>query len=286
MTRKRTRSGLAPVVALAVALSALFTMTAAVSADPDPTIHCPGDSTGEGAPDGAINGASGSTTLEGVEFSWSGDPGVITVENTTDDDVLVEFCVKSGNDLDGAGNKFLVFSDVIAAGATVTFNIDKEVSYFVVYDVTVEEPPQLTDTTAAAASVTAPTCSAVGSLVVPADTASVMYSVSPAYSAGATGAFTVSATAKAGFVLTGTSQWVLNVAPKLTGAQCEGTLGGNPTPTPSTPVRSGTQGGGSIPNTALDQPADANLGTLLAILALASSAAIVGRNLVVPRRRR
>lgn len=286
MTRKRTRSGLAPVVALAVALSALFTMTAAVSAAPDPSIHCPGDSTGEGAPDGAINGASGSTSQDGVDFSWSGDPGVITVENTTDDDVVVDFCVKSGNDLDGAGNKFLVFSEEIAAGATATFNISKEVSYFVVYDVTVEEPPQLTDTTAAAAGVTAPSCSATGSLVVPANTNSVMYSVSPAYTAGASGAFTVTATAKEGFLLKGPSQWVLNVAPKLTGAQCGGTLGGNPTPTPSSPVRGGTQGGGSIPNTALDQPADASLGTLLAILALASSAAIVGRNLVGARSRR
>src|SRR5688500_7742553 len=72
--------------------------------------------------------------------------------------------------------------------------------------------------TAAAASVTPPSCTAAGMLVVPANTASVTYSVSPAYSAGATGTFTVTATANAGFVLTGTSQWTLTVLAQLSGA--------------------------------------------------------------------
>ena len=74
-----------------------------------------------------------------------------------------------------------------------------------------------------------------------------MYSVSPAYSAGATGTFTVTATAKPGFVLSGTSQWTLTVAAKVTGAACVtggGTLGGNPR----------DRNRGSVPNTAMDAP--------------------------------
>jgi hypothetical protein len=103
--------------------------------------------------------------------------------------------------------------------------------------------------------------------VVPADTASVHYSVSPAYAAGASGTFTVTATAKAGFVLSGPSSWTLTVAPKLTGGNCEGTLAGNPTPTPAP--------SGSLPNTAMDV-ASGSLPILLAIVAIAALA-ILGR---------
>ena len=152
---------------------------------------------------------------------------------------------------------------------------------------TLNVAPQLTGevcasaTTAAAASVTPPSCTAAGTLVVPADTASVMYTVSPAYTAGATGSFTVAATAKAGFVLTGTAQWALNVGPKLTGAACVtggGTLPGNP-------VRGGTLGG--VPNTAMDAPLNDGMPTILiTVLALAGLAYVGHRNLVAMRARR
>ncbi len=100
------------------------------------------------------------------------------------------------------------------------------------------------------------------------------YSVSPAYSAGATGTFTVTATANAGFVLNGTSQWTLNVAAKVTGASCVsgGTLGGNP-PT-----------GGSLPNTAMDAPTtDQVPASLIALLTLSGLAYIGRRNLLAMR---
>lgn len=129
--------------------------------------------------------------------------------------------------------------------------------------------PCAASATAAAASVTAPSCSATGGLVIPANTPSVTYSVSPAYTAGATGTFTVTATANAGFKLAGTTQWTLTVSPKLTGSGCEGTLAGNPTPTPA-PAKSG-----SLPNTAMDLTSG-NLPLVLAIVTIAGLA-ILGR---------
>jgi hypothetical protein len=124
---------------------------------------------------------------------------------------------------------------------------------------------------AAAASITGPSCTAAGTLVVPANTASVTYGVSPAYSAGATGTFTVTATANAGFLLNGTSQWMLTVAPKVTGAACVsggGTLGGNP----------------PLPNTAMDAPAtDQMPASLIALLALSGLAYVGRRNLLAMR---
>lgn len=134
-----------------------------------------------------------------------------------------------------------------------------------------------TAATAAAASITPPSCTAAGTLVIPANTASVTYSVSPAYTAGATGTFTVTATANAGFVLNGTSQWTLMVAPQVTGASCVtggGTLPGNPTPpaSPSSPpVRQGTLGS-SVPNTAMAvSPAPVELAASLGGLLLMGS---------------
>jgi hypothetical protein len=168
-------------------------------------------------------------------------------------------------------------SPAYAAGNTGTFTVTATAKEgFVLVGTaswTLEVLPQLTgdacaeSATAAAASATAPSCSAAGGLVVPADTASVHYSVSPAYTAGASGTFTVTATAKAGFVLSGPSSWTLTVAPKLTGGNCEGTLAGNPTPKPTT--------GGSLPNTAMDLTGG-SLPLVLASVAI-GGLAILGR---------
>ena len=103
------------------------------------------------------------------------------------------------------------------------------------------------NTAAIAPSVTGPTCDAAGSLTVHAATG-VNYTVSPAYTAGAAGTFTITAAAAEGFVLTGESSFIVNVAAKK--VCLDGTQGGNPTPT--TTVRGGTQGG--VPNTAMDVP--------------------------------
>jgi hypothetical protein len=143
-----------------------------------------------------------------------------------------------------------------------------------------------TSTAAAAASITPPSCTAAGTLVIPANTASVTYSVSPAYTAGASGTFTVTATANAGFVLSGTSQSILTVAPQVTGAACitgGGTLPGNPA---TTPVRSGTLAS-SLPNTAMDgSPVDQAPIVLLSLVALGSLAYVAQRNIVATRSRR
>ncbi len=106
---------------------------------------------------------------------------------------------------------------------------------------------------ALAPSVTAPTCEAPGSLTVNAATG-VTYTVSPAYTAGASGTFTITAAAAEGFVLTGESSFIVEVlAKKVCG---EGTQGGNPTPT------GGNHGG--VPNTAMEMTGSA--GTSIAFI--------------------
>jgi hypothetical protein len=157
---------------------------------------------------------------------------------------------------------------------------------------TIDCPEPLTQATAAAAGVGAPSCTAVGTLTVPANTASVTYTVTPAYVAGATGTFKVTASAAPGFVLTGPSEWTLAVASKLTDASCvtgSGTLPGNPTPSPSqaaTPTRSGTLAS-SVPNTAMD-PAPINQvpAVVVGLVAMGGLAVIGRRNFKAMSNRR
>ena len=76
----------------------------------------------------------------------------------------------------------------------------------------------------ASPTVTPPTCTAVGSLVIPADTASVIWSSLPTYHAGDTGPFTVTATAQNGYVFTDTKTtetYSVTVLGKVTGAICD-----------------------------------------------------------------
>lgn len=131
---------------------------------------------------------------------------------------------------------------------------------------------------ASAPSVTGPTCDAPGSMTVHA-AIGVNYTISPAYTAGASGTFTISATAAEGFVLTGQSSFIVDVlAKKVCG---EGTQGGNPPtpPTPPTPtVRGGTQAG--IPNTAMDVPAS-NGGPIAFVLIGIVALALAGWRSVV-----
>jgi hypothetical protein len=76
-----------------------------------------------------------------------------------------------------------------------------------------------------APTVTPPTCFAVGSLAIPSDTASVVWSSVPIYHAGDTGPFAVTATAQTGYVFTpgGTTTQTYNVTVlgKVTGAVCD-----------------------------------------------------------------
>lgn len=163
---------------------------------------------------------------------------------------------------------------VIATGATTVFNV--------------VVAAQLNCVAAVAPSVSAATCAAPGALTINAVTG-VTYSVSPAYTAGASGSFTVTASAAAGYTLTGPTVFVANVPAQLV---CQsGTLGGNPTPTPSpaapaAPVRSGTLAG-ALPNTAMGGSAvDQAPIALLALLALGSLAYVAQRNIGAIKNRR
>jgi hypothetical protein len=130
------------------------------------------------------------------------------------------------------------------------------------------------DVAALAPSVTGPTCAAPGSLSINA-TPGVTYSVEPAYTAGASGTFTITAVADEGFVLTGDSSFTVNVlAKKVCG---EGTQGGNPPP-PAPAAE--------VPNTAMELPATSQAPLLVAILGLGSLAVLAGSNVVAASRTR
>lgn len=113
-------------------------------------------------------------------------------------------------------------------------------------------------------SVSGPTCAAAGSLSINAGTG-VMYTVAPAYTAGASGTFTVDAMAEEGYVLTGESSFTVEVPARKV---CnDGTQGGNPTPP-------------SLPNTALAGQSGPTLGVGAALLAIASILVLAGVRLV------
>ena len=153
----------------------------------------------------------------------------------------------------------------LATGATTTFNVTV--------------PAQLNCAAGAAPSVSAGTCLAPGALTLTAVTG-VMYSVSPAYTAGATGTFTVTAAPAAGFTLTGPNVFVVNVPAQLVcNSGTQGSTGGPAAP-PAPPVRTGTLAGtggpGSVPNTATEQPSNqlVAIGALLLVASLGSIGAM------------
>ena len=145
-----------------------------------------------------------------------------------------------------------------------------------VFEVSV--PPALDcpeDVAALAPSVTGPTCEAPGSLSITA-TPGVAYSVEPAYTAGDSGTFTITAVADEGFVLTGDASFTVNVpAKKVCG---EGTQGGNPPSPPAPPA--------GVPNTAMEFPASSQAPLLVAIFGLGGLAVLAGSNVVATSRTR
>lgn len=261
---------------------AAMAMTLAIAAPvaADAPNDCPDPAAGDFADESTGPTETGQFTIDGTTVYYAVTNDGHTISFFSDEErtepIVVELCVKGGS---------VENSGVIPAS---TYTVDFEnsggenpqISNFVVYSLVDE--PDLTATTAAAASITPPSCTAAGTLVVPAATASVMYTVSPAYTAGATGTFTVTAAAKAGFVLSGTSQWTVTVAPQVTGAACVtggGTLPGNP-------VRAGTLGS-TVPNTAMNAPLNDGMPTILiTVLALAGLAYVGHRNLLAMRARR
>ena len=144
-----------------------------------------------------------------------------------------------------------------------------------IFEVSVPAAIDCPETAAAIApSVTGPTCVAPGSLTLNAATG-VTYTVSPAYTAGASGTFTITPTAADGFVLTGEDSFIVTVAAKK--VCLEGTEGGNPTPSatpsPTTTVRGGTLGG--VPDTAMEMP-ESNGGSIAFVLIGLAALALAG----------
>lgn len=334
-------------IGILAVLAMIMAFAAPVAADAPN--DCPDPEAGDFADGSTAGGEEGDFTIDGVDVFYVVSADGETISFYADEDhtqpIAVEFCVKGGSDansgvltgstytvdfLNSGGqtpaiSNFVVYgialtpvtaaaasatapsctaagmlvvpadtasveyavSPAYTAGATGTFAVTATAKAgFVLTGTsawTLTVLPQVTGNacaaaaTAAAANITAPSCTAAGTLVIPANTASVTYSVSPAYTAGATGTFTVTATANAGFVLNGTTQWTLTVAPTVTGAACVtggGTLGGNP-PT-----------GSSLPNTAMDAPMTDQVPTsLIALLTLSGLAYVGRRNLLAMRDR-
>jgi hypothetical protein len=94
--------------------------------------HCPDDAAGNdagpGAPPGAVNGASGSITVDGVTVSWDGTS--VTVSGGT-----ATFCVKGGT----SGNTGVITRgpgtySTGSLGLTGPQGQSQEVSYLIVYE--------------------------------------------------------------------------------------------------------------------------------------------------------
>ncbi len=196
-------------IGILAVLAMIMAFAAPVAADAPN--DCPDPEEGDFADGSTSANETGQFTIDDVTVYYvvSADGETISFFSDADheDPISVEFCVKGGS-ADNSG---------VRTGSTYTVDFlnsggqTPAISNFVVYGVS------LTATTAAAASVTPPSCTAAGMLVVPADTDSVEYSVSPEYNAGDTGTFKVTATAKPGFVLEGPSEWNLTVLAQLTG---------------------------------------------------------------------
>jgi len=159
----------------------------------------------------------------------------------------------------------------LAPGATTTFNVTV--------------PAQLNCVAAAAPSVSAGTCVAPGALTLNAVTG-VTYSVSPAYSAGGTGTFTVTAAAASGYTLTGQNVFVVNVPAQLVcSSGTQGSTGGPAAP-PAPPVRSGTQASTGVPNTATSADTGLAAAAALGALMLLSAGVFVSATMGSGRRRK
>jgi hypothetical protein len=107
----------------------------------------------------------------------------------------------------------------------------------------------------------------------------VTYSVTPAYTAGDSGTFTITAVADEGFVLTGDTSFTVNVPAKKV---CdEGTEGGNPPAAPASPAPSA-----EVPNTAMELPAASQGSLLVAMIGVGGLAVLAGSTVMAASRRR
>ena len=178
-------------------------------------------------------------------------PGMLTLDDTNGITYTVEPEYAEGDTGDFT----------VTATADEGFFIDEEAQ--TVFEVNVPEQLDCVEgAVAAAPSVSPASCTAAGSLTLNPATG-VKYAVTPAYAAGASGAFTVTASAEEGFELSGQSVFNVNVEAKKV---CnEGTQAGNP-PTPPA---------AQVPNTAMDLGSN-QMPIVVALVAIAGLA-IVGR---------
>ena len=124
-------------------------------------------------------------------------------------------------------------------------------------------------------SVTGPTCDAPGSLSITA-TPGVTYTVTPAYTAGASGTFTIDAVADEGFVLTGDTSFTVDVPAREDGVRRRD-AGRQPATPPSSH---------RFPTPPWSFPASSQAPLLVAILGIGGLAVLAGSNLVAASKRR
>jgi uncharacterized repeat protein (TIGR01451 family) len=103
--------------------------------------HCPDHDASYTAPYGKYEDDSGDLTVDGVEISWSGDPGSVTLTNTNSTSATVTWCAKGGTNFEDDGSKALDTQvTVLGPDETVTVGpFGTQISYFLLVSVTVEE---------------------------------------------------------------------------------------------------------------------------------------------------
>ncbi|MBA2634252.1 MAG: prealbumin-like fold domain-containing protein [Chloroflexi bacterium] len=74
-----------------------------------------------------------------MTITYGGDPGVLTIMNTNATDATVVFCAKGGTGFDDDGKNSGEMIATLGPDETQTFEFGTEISYFVLYDVTVDE---------------------------------------------------------------------------------------------------------------------------------------------------
>lgn len=220
-----------------VVLAALLPVTAVLVA------AAPVDAKGGPGGGGGGSGGGGGTPHKSYVCKYVGTPGVDERLQTGQNPIWVANASLTGGK-DEPVQVGDTFSDAQGKSVVIVANTPKLDPEPDVSQCPAPVGPEKVTPTAPTA--TAPTCDADGSLVVPADTATVTYASVP--SGTGPGTYTVTATAAKGYVLDGTSTWTLTVLPKLTGDQCRTVATPvNPTVAPSTTC--GVEGTYTIPTT-------------------------------------
>jgi large repetitive protein len=182
-----------------------------------------------------------SCQTNGATYNWQVADGTTFVENTGGQMWKITFKTSAGTitpsgNLTGTGDTAngpgFTVKDIPSTSASIT--VTTTTHWGPTYTTgtfdsskTITRPAAGCDQTVhvpAAPNVTTATCAAPGSLVLPADTSSIHWSVSPAYTSGDKGDFTVTATALKGSVFDDgktVETYQLNVPDKITDTSCD-----------------------------------------------------------------